>query len=126
MHLVGNREGLLPECSTGYFELRRMKLKHTWQLTACLLQIINSSLPTGSTISITMVVKWSHVRTVGAMPKRHSCHDYSVKLSLCICSHTESSWLSLVKIHQHNLLVCDKSCFVHSKSVCCSLRLAPR
>ena len=34
---------------------RRLKLKHTWQLTACLLQIINSSLPTSSTISITTV-----------------------------------------------------------------------
>ena len=48
---------LLPECSAGYLELRRLKLKHTWQLTACLLQIINGSLPTGSTISIMMVVK---------------------------------------------------------------------
>ena len=49
MHLVGDREGLLPECSAGYLELRRLKLKHTWQLTACLLQIINGRLPTGST-----------------------------------------------------------------------------
>ena len=71
-----------------------VKLKHTWQLTACLLQIINSSLPTGRTISITTVVKRSRVRTVRAMPKRQkfsSCHEFSVKLSLCICSHTESS-----------------------------------
>ena len=57
MHLVGDREGLLLECSAGYLELRQLKLKHTWQLTACLLQIINGSLPTGSTISITKVVK---------------------------------------------------------------------
>ena len=49
MHLVGDREGLLPECSAGYLELRRLKLKHAWQLTACLLQIINGRLPTGST-----------------------------------------------------------------------------
>ena len=49
MHLVGDREGLLPECSAGYLELRRLKLKHTWQLTGCLLQIINGRLPTGST-----------------------------------------------------------------------------
>ena len=68
MHLVGDREGLLPECSAGNLELRRLKLKHTWQLTACLLQIINGSLPTGSTISITTVAR---VRTVRAMPKRH-------------------------------------------------------
>ena len=56
MHLVGDREGLLPECSAGNLELRRLKLKHTWQLTACLLQIINGSLPMGSTISIMTVV----------------------------------------------------------------------
>ena len=70
MHLVGDCEGLLPECTASYLELRRLKLKHTWQLTACLLQIINGSLRTGSTILITTVVKQSHVRTVGAMPKR--------------------------------------------------------
>ena len=35
MHSVGDREGLLLECSVGYLELRRLKLKHTWQLTAC-------------------------------------------------------------------------------------------
>ena len=46
-----------------------VELKHTWQLTACLLQIINGSLPTGSTISITTVVKRSRVRTVRAMPR---------------------------------------------------------
>ena len=49
MHSVGDREGLLLECSAGYLELRRLKLKHTWQLTACLLQIIDGRLPTGST-----------------------------------------------------------------------------
>ena len=70
MHLVGDREGLLPECSTGYLELRRLKLKHTWKLTACLLQI-NGSLPTGSTILFTAVIKRSRVRTVRTMPKRH-------------------------------------------------------
>jgi len=36
VHLVGDREGLLLECA-GYLQLRRLKLKHTWQLTACLL-----------------------------------------------------------------------------------------
>ena len=49
LDLVGDREGLLLECSTGYLELRQLKLKHAWQLTACLLQIINGRLPTGST-----------------------------------------------------------------------------
>ena len=49
MHLVGDSEGLLLECSAGYLELRQLKLKHTWQLTACLLQIINGRLPTGCT-----------------------------------------------------------------------------
>ena len=70
--LVGDREGLLPECSAGYLELRRLKLKHTWQLTACLLQIINGRLPTGSTnFDHDGRVEWSHIRTVRAMPKRH-------------------------------------------------------
>ena len=49
MHSVVDREVLLPQCSVGYLELRRLKLKHTWQLTPCLLQIINGRLPTGST-----------------------------------------------------------------------------
>ena len=40
---------LLPECSIGYLELRRLKLKHTWQLIPCLLQITKCRLPTGST-----------------------------------------------------------------------------
>ena len=73
MHLEGDREGLLSECSAGNLESRRLKLKHKWQLTACLLQIIDGSLPTGSTISITMVVKWFRAsgRRVRAMPKRH-------------------------------------------------------
>ena len=56
MHLVSDREGLLPESSAGNLESRRLKLKHTWQLTACLLQTINGNLPTGSTISIKTVV----------------------------------------------------------------------
>ena len=60
MHLVGDREVLLPECSAGNLELRRLKLKRTWQLTACLLQIINGSSPTGGTNSITKVVKRLH------------------------------------------------------------------
>jgi len=54
--LGGDREGLLLECSAGNLALRRLMFKHTWQLTACLLQI-DGSLPTGSTVSITMVVK---------------------------------------------------------------------
>jgi len=40
-------KGLLLECNVGYLELRR--LKYTWQLTPCLLQIIDGMLPTGST-----------------------------------------------------------------------------
>ena len=72
LDLVGDREGLLPECSAGYLELRRLKLKHTWQLTACLLQIINGRLPTGNTnFDHDGRVEWSRVRTVRAMPKRH-------------------------------------------------------
>jgi len=65
MHLVGDHES--PECSASYLELRQLNI---WQLTACLLQIINGSLLTGSTISITTVVKQSGVRTVRAKPKQ--------------------------------------------------------
>ena len=32
MHLVGDHEVLLPECSAGNLELRRLKLKRTWDL----------------------------------------------------------------------------------------------
>ena len=51
-HALGTGEGLLPECSVGDPELRRLKLKYAWQLTPCLyvlLQIMNGRLPTGST-----------------------------------------------------------------------------
>ena len=78
-------------------------------------------LSTDSTISIMTVVKRLRVGTVRAMPERQkfsSCHDFSVKLSLCMAISGEDS--------STYLLVCDKSCFVRSKSVCCSLRLAPR
>ena len=57
-----------------------VELKHTWQLTACLLQIINGSLPTGSTISITTVVKRSHVRTV--INVRNQAHVMNLVYSL--------------------------------------------
>ena len=45
--------------SVTYLELRRLKLKYTWQLTPCLLQIIDGRLSTGSTnqVSITTVVE---------------------------------------------------------------------
>ena len=42
-------EGLLPKCSIGNPERRRLKLKHAWQLTSGFLRIINSRLLTGST-----------------------------------------------------------------------------
>ena len=61
---------LLPECSVGYLELRRLKLKHTWHLTPCLLQIINGRLPTGST-NFDHEGLSGRFRTVRAMPKRH-------------------------------------------------------
>ena len=72
MHLVGDREGLLPQCSAGNLELRRLHLKRTWQLTACLLQIINGSLPTGSTISITTRFKGSKVHSNNPKGERYN------------------------------------------------------
>ena len=56
MHSVGDRKGLLLECSVGYMELRWLKLKHTWQLTACLLQSSTAGCPQAVQISITTVV----------------------------------------------------------------------
>ena len=103
-----------------------VELKHTWQLTACLLQIINGSLPTGHTISITTVVKRSRVRTVRAM-QFSSCHELSVKLSYAYVVTLRVAVLAVgirmryLAISGEDsstyLLVCDKSCFVHSKSV---------
>ena len=61
---------LLPEGSVGYLELRQLKLKHTWHLTPCLLQIINGRLPTGST-NFDHEGLSGRFRTVRAMPKRH-------------------------------------------------------
>ena len=62
-------EGLLLECSVGYLELRRLKLNHTWQLTACLLQSSTAGCPQAVQISITTVVitESGRVRTVRAM-----------------------------------------------------------
>ena len=31
-------KGLFLECTVGYLELRRLKLKNTWQFTLCLLE----------------------------------------------------------------------------------------
>ena len=99
MHLVGDREGLLLECSVGYLELRQLKLRHTWQLTACLLQLSTAGCPQAVQISITTVVikavasgqEGPRLNGTYKCQKFSSCHDFSVKLSLCICSHTESS-----------------------------------
>ena len=115
MHSVGDHEGLYWRCAALV----------TWDWddwswsthTPCLLQIINGRLPTGST-------------------KFSSCLDFTVKLSLSICSHTDSSCPSCWHTYaipgedlSTYLLVCDKSCFVQRqiiKSVCSSLRLAPQ
>ena len=70
MHLVGDREGLLPECSAGNLESRRLKLKHKWQLTACLLQIIDGSYRQYS-FDQDGGLAVARVRTVRAMPKWH-------------------------------------------------------
>ena len=55
-----------------YLELRRLKLKHTWQLTPffCYRSSMAGCLQAVQ-ISITMVVESSCLRTVRAMPKWH-------------------------------------------------------
>ena len=57
---------LFLECSVGYLELRRLKLKYTWQLTLCLLQTTGGRLLTGNTnqVSITMVIESLQVRAM--------------------------------------------------------------
>ena len=70
---------------------------------------------------------------VRAMHKQHlivriSAHDYSVKHSSRICSHTGSSCDGCWLMWYLDIYLCDKSCFVRwqvSKSLCYSLRLAP-
>ena len=87
----------ITEIELGYLELIEMTEVEAHMASysnPCLLQIINGRLPTGST-------NFDHdglsgrFRTVRAMPygpqKFKSCHDFSVELSLCICSHTDSS-----------------------------------
>ena len=81
-------EGILLECSVSYLELRRLKLKYTWQLTP------SSRLRTGST-------KFNHNGGGVTSDKGHayaaltnvrnSARDFSVELSSCIYSHSDSS-----------------------------------
>ena len=73
--------------------MRRQKLKHTWQLTPRLLQIIDGRLLTGSTNLIKTVVEVTSGKShaMALINVRISAHDFSVKLSSCICSHTDSS-----------------------------------
>ena len=67
-----------------------MKLKYTWQLNPCLLQIIDGRLPTGDTNPITTVVEVTsskgHAKTALINIRNAAC-DFGVKLSSCICSH---------------------------------------
>ena len=85
-------EGLFLECSVRYLELRLLKLKYTWELTLCLLQIIEVAHRQYKFRS-QWWLRLLHVRT---MHERHlivknSAQDYNVKLRSCICSHTDSS-----------------------------------
>ena len=57
MHSVGDHEGLLPESSVDYLELRRLKLKHTLHLTPCLLRLSMAGCPQAVQISIMTVVE---------------------------------------------------------------------
>ena len=59
MHAIGSRvgEGLLPECSIGDPEPRRLKLKHAWQLTPCRYRSLTAGFPQAVQISITTVVE---------------------------------------------------------------------
>ena len=98
LHLVGDREGLLhilPKCSAGYLELRRLKLKHTWQLTACLLKSSTAACPQAVQFRSRRWLSGCASGLGPSMPyerqKFNSCHYFSVKLSLCKCSRTESS-----------------------------------
>ena len=70
MHLVGDREGVLPRVQCQLPGVEATEVEAHMATISCLLQIINGSLPTGSTISIT-TVKRLRVRMVRAMPKRH-------------------------------------------------------
>ena len=58
----------------------------------------------------------------GPTLRMHHC-NYTTPIEL---SPWQKLALAIFGEDSSNLLVCDKSCFVHSKSVSCSLRLAPQ
>ena len=146
MHSVGDCEGLLPECSVSYLELRQLKLKHTWHLTPCLLQIINGWLHTGQYKFrwITIVVEVASGKGHALMALiniRNSTHVvtlvwslvYAYFATLTVAALAVGIRMRYLAISGEDLstylLVHDKSCFVQwwiSKLVCCSPRLAPR
>ena len=68
------------KCSVSYLEMRRQKLKHTWQLTSRLLQIIDGRLLTGSTNLIKMMVEVASGKShaMALINVRISAHDFSV------------------------------------------------
>ena len=143
MHLVGDREGIFLECSAGYLEL-------SWSTRGNLLLVCYKS----STAACPQAVQfrsrlWLSDRVSGRegpcpngtykRQKSSSCHEFSVKLSLCRCSHTESScpscwhtfsipgYLWWIKTHQHiYLCVTNPALCIVNQCMCCSLRLAPR
>ena len=112
-------EGLLPECNVGDLEQRRRThgnlflaaTDHQWQAAHRQYKFRSR--------------QWLKSLQVLAMHERHlaintrnPAHDFSVKLSLCICSHTDSScpgcWAYAIPGEDLSkyLLMRDKSCFV--------------
>ena len=77
----------IAKCSVGCLELRRLKLKCTWELTPCLLQIINAVCSQAvATNLITTVVEVASGKShaTALINVRNSAHNFSVKFSLCI------------------------------------------
>ena len=95
-----------------YLELRRLKLKYTWQLTP------DSRLPTGST-KFNRDGGWAVASGKGHAQAtliniRNSAHDFSVGITSCIYSHIDNScpgcwlmWYLDIYLCMTNPALCD-------------------
>ena len=108
--------GLLPECSVGYPERRRFKLKHAWQVSLGSYgrtdhQQQAAHRPYGAGLRL-LQVRAAHKK--GTHERQRSAHDFIVKLSLSMGSHSSClGWrnvttcdLTSTKFSRQTILLC--------------------